>query len=57
MRVIYRGDLDGSVCAAILTELGMCDELQQAHPKDMQDAKVDVTDQDLICNLPYHPNC
>ena len=57
MRVIYRGDLDGSVCAAILTELGMCDEMQQAHPKDMQDAKVDVTDQDLICNLPYHPNC
>ena len=57
MRVIYRGDLDGTVCATLLTDLGMCDELFQAHPKDMQDAKVDVTDEDIICNLPYHPNC
>ncbi|MFQ6674052.1 MAG: exopolyphosphatase [Fidelibacterota bacterium] len=57
MRVIYRGDLDGVVCAAILMEVGLCDELLQTHPKDMQDGKVDVTDQDIICNLPYHPNC
>ncbi len=35
MRVIYRGDLDGSVCAAILMDVGLCDTLEQAHPKDM----------------------
>lgn len=57
MRVIYRGDLDGVVCAAILIDVGLCDDLVQTHPKDMQDGKVDVTDQDIICNLPYHPNC
>lgn len=57
MRVIYRGDLDGVVCAAILTDLGMCDELKQVHPKDMQEGKIDVSSQDIICNLPYHPNC
>ena len=57
MRVIYRGDLDGCVCAAILMDLGLCDSLQQAHPKDMQEGKVDVTREDIICNLPYHPNC
>ncbi|MFQ6675930.1 MAG: exopolyphosphatase [Fidelibacterota bacterium] len=57
MRVIYRGDLDGVVCAAILMDVGLCDDLLQTHPKDMQDGKVDVTDQDIICNLPYHPNC
>ncbi|MEE9166801.1 MAG: exopolyphosphatase [Candidatus Neomarinimicrobiota bacterium] len=57
MRVIYRGDLDGTVCAAILEEVGLCDELKQAHPKDMQEGRVDVSDQDIICNLPYHPNC
>lgn len=57
MRVIYRGDLDGIVSGAILKELGLCDELVQAHPKDMQDGKVDVHEGDIICNLPYHPNC
>ena len=57
MRVVYRGDLDGAVSATILMDIGLCDELKQAHPKDMQDQKVDITDQDIIVNLPYHPNC
>ncbi|UCD36787.1 MAG: exopolyphosphatase [Fidelibacterota bacterium] len=57
MRAIYRGDLDGTVCTAILMDVGLVDEVIQAHPKDMQDKKVEVTDQDILCNLPYHPNC
>ena len=57
MRVIYRGDLDGFVCAAILMDVGLCDTLEQAHPKDMQEGKVDITSEDIICNLPYHPSC
>ncbi len=57
MRVVYRGDLDGTVCATILMYIGLCDETFQAHPKDMQDQKVDITRQDILCNLPYHPNC
>ncbi len=57
MRVIYRGDLDGSVCAAILMDVGLCDTLEQAHPKDMQEGKIDITSEDIVCNLPYHPSC
>jgi len=57
MRVVYRGDLDGTVSAAMLMYVGMCDETFQAHPKDMQDKKVNITKQDILCNLPYHPNC
>ena len=57
MRVIYRGDLDGSVCAANLMDVGLCDTLEQAHPKDMQEGKIDITSEDIICNLPYHPSC
>jgi nanoRNase/pAp phosphatase (c-di-AMP/oligoRNAs hydrolase) len=57
MRVLYRGDLDGTICAAMLLELDLCDELKQVHPTDMQHGKVDVTNQDIICNLPYHPDC
>ena len=57
VRVVYRGDLDGTVSAAMLIEIGLGDVIIQAHPKDMQDGKVEVTDQDILCNLPYHPNC
>ena len=51
MRVVYRGDLDGIVCTALLIEVGLCDEATQAHPKDMQDQKIDITENDILCNL------
>ena len=57
MRVVYRGDFDGTVCAAMLLEIDMCDELLQVHPQDVQDGKVEITDQDILCNVPYHPDC
>ncbi|MCH7574475.1 MAG: exopolyphosphatase [Candidatus Marinimicrobia bacterium] len=57
MRVVYRGDLDGTVCAAILMDIGLCNDLSQAHPKDMQDGKIEISARDILCNLPYHPDC
>ena len=57
MRVIYRGDLDGVVCAVILKEVGLCDDVKIAHPRDIQESKVDITSNDIICNLPYHKGC
>ncbi|MFC1481203.1 exopolyphosphatase [Candidatus Neomarinimicrobiota bacterium] len=57
MRVVYRGDFDGTVCAAMLLELDLCDELVQAHPTDIQNRKIAITNQDIICNLPHHPDC
>ena len=55
-RLITRSDLDGIVCAAILREAGMVDEVVFAHPKDMQDGTIEVTSNDIITNLPHHPN-
>ncbi len=55
-RLITRSDLDGIVCAALLKEAGMVDEITFAHPKDMQDGLIDVTGNDIITNLPYNPN-
>lgn len=57
MPVVYRGDFDGTVCAAMLMELNKCDELFQAHPQDVEDRKIEITGQDTIYNLPYHPDC
>lgn len=55
-RLITRSDMDGIVCGSLLKELDMIDDITFAHPKDMQDGVVNVTAQDIITNLPYHPN-
>ncbi len=57
MRVIYRGNLDGVVCAVILKEVGLCDDVKIVHPTDLQEGRIDITGEDIICDLPYHPNC
>ncbi len=54
-RLITRSDFDGLVCAAILKELDLIDEIKFVHPKDMQDGSVEVTDRDITTNLPYVP--
>ena len=55
MRLVTRSDFDGLVCAMILKELGMIEEIKFVHPKDVQDGKVDLTSNDITTNLPYDP--
>lgn len=54
-RLVTRSDFDGLVCAVLLKELGMLDEILFVHPKDMQDGKIPVTDRDITTNVPYVP--
>jgi len=57
MRLITRADFDGLVCATILKELGAIDSWKFVHPKDLQDGKVEITDRDVLTNVPYVPGC
>ncbi len=52
-RLVTRSDFDGLVCAVLLEELGLVDEILFVHPKDMQDGKVEITGRDITTNLPY----
>ncbi|MFW5632604.1 MAG: exopolyphosphatase [Acetivibrio ethanolgignens] len=54
-RLITRSDFDGLVCAMILKELDLIEDIKFVHPKDMQDGKIPVTDKDITTNLPYVP--
>ena len=54
-RLVTRSDFDGLVCAVLLRELDLIDEIVFVHPKDMQDGKVEITDRDITTNLPYVP--
>lgn len=52
-RLVTRSDFDGLVCAVLLNELELIDDILFVHPKDMQDGKVPITDRDITTNLPY----
>jgi nanoRNase/pAp phosphatase (c-di-AMP/oligoRNAs hydrolase) len=52
-RLVTRSDFDGLVCAVLLNELEMIDDILFVHPKDMQDGKIAITDNDITTNLPY----
>ena len=57
MRLFTRADFDGLVCAAILEELDIVDEIAFIHPQDLQDNKVKVTQNDIIANAPFVEGC
>lgn len=52
-RLVTRSDFDGLVCAVLLNELDLIDDIKFVHPKDMQDGKIDITSRDITTNLPY----
>jgi nanoRNase/pAp phosphatase (c-di-AMP/oligoRNAs hydrolase) len=52
-RLVTRSDFDGLVCAVLLKQLDLIDDILFVHPKDMQDGKIDITARDITTNLPY----
>ena len=54
-RLVTRSDFDGLVCAVLLKELDLIDDILFVHPKDMQDGKIEITERDITTNLPYQP--
>lgn len=56
-RLVTRSDFDGLVCAVLLKDLDLIDDILFVHPKDMQDGKVDINANDITTNLPYVAGC
>lgn len=54
-RLVTRSDFDGLACAMMLKGLGLIDEIKFVHPKDVQDGKVELNENDITTNLPYDP--
>jgi len=38
-------------------ELGIIDNWKFVHPKDLQDGKIEVTEDDILTNVPFAPGC
>ncbi|HEY2828686.1 MAG TPA: exopolyphosphatase [Thermoanaerobaculia bacterium] len=56
MRLVTRGDLDGLTSAVIITMKEPIDEIALVHPQDITDKRVRITKNDVLANLPYHPD-
>ncbi|MBR4544881.1 MAG: exopolyphosphatase [Oscillibacter sp.] len=54
-RLVTRSDFDGLVCAMILKFLRQVDEIKFVHPKDVQDGKIELSENDITTNLPFDP--
>jgi nanoRNase/pAp phosphatase (c-di-AMP/oligoRNAs hydrolase) len=52
-RLVTRSDFDGLVCAVLLKQLDIIDEIKFVHPKDMQDGVIEIGPNDITTNLPY----
>ena len=52
-RLVTRSDFDGLVCAMILRELDIIEDIKFVHPKDVQDGKVELSENDITTNLPF----
>jgi nanoRNase/pAp phosphatase (c-di-AMP/oligoRNAs hydrolase) len=57
MKLVTRSDFDGLACGALFLYLGIVDEWEFVHPKDVQDGLVKATDNDILANIPYIPGC
>jgi len=52
-RLVTRSDMDGLVCAVLLKELDLISDIKFVHPEDVQDGKIEITQNDITTNLPY----
>lgn len=57
MRLITRGDLDGLACAVLITSFEDVSETVLVHPQDITDRRIEINGDDIIANLPFHPDC
>ena len=57
MRLLTRSDFDGLACGVLLKDAGIIDHWKFVHPKDIQDGLVEVTENDVLANIPFVPGC
>ena len=57
MRILTRGDFDGLICSVLLNEAVSVNGVEFTEPGLLQNREVEVTKEDIVVNLPFHPNC
>ena len=56
MRLITRADLDGLTSAVIITLKEPVDDVLLIHPQDITNRTIAIRGDDILANVPYHPD-
>lgn len=56
MRLITRLDLDGVVCAVMISTVERIAQVDFANPKDVEERTIDIDVGDAVAHLPLHPD-
>lgn len=57
MRVVTRGDMDGLTGSVIVSLNETVDDIELIHPQDVTEDRVEIHEDDVLINVPYHPDC
>jgi hypothetical protein len=57
VRLVTRLDLDGLTCAVLLTQCEAIDAIELVQPQDVSERRIPIGPEDVLANLPYHPQC
>lgn len=56
-RIIAHDDFDGLICATICSHALGIEEFQFAGPRTVTEARISITGEDVVCDLPYPLEC
>jgi len=57
MRIVTRGDMDGLTGSVIVSLNETVDDIELIHPQDITNDLAEIREDDVLINLPYHPDC
>ncbi|MCX6778464.1 MAG: DHH family phosphoesterase [Candidatus Micrarchaeota archaeon] len=57
MRLVTHNDFDGVACAVLITSVEEVEEVFFAEPGTIQHREMQITENDIISDLPFHPKC
>jgi hypothetical protein len=57
MRIVTRGDFDSLISSVLLSFVYDIEDIKLSHPNEITTHSLDITKNDIITNLPYHPDC
>ena len=57
MRIVTRADMDGLAGSVIVSLHETVDEITFIHPQDITADRIQISENDVLINVPYHPNC
>ena len=57
MRIVTRGDMDGLTGSVIVSRNQQVDDIELIHPQDITAGRAEICKDDVLINVPYHPEC